>query len=309
MYKPPKIFVMGSFVVDLMAFAPHLPVPGETVKGGPFEIGAGGKGANQAVAARRCGAEVSMITKIGHDSFGQLGLDNFRAEGINTDHVLYDQENGTGVALILLDRSSAQNMILVAPQACENISREEIRHAEQFIAGADIVVTQLETNLEAVLEFAQIARAHKVPLILNPAPYQSVPDELYTLIDWLTPNETEAAQLTEMALDTLDDARRVADELICKGAQNVIITLGGKGCWLRTAQMAVHLPPRQVDVVDTTGAGDAFNGGFAYALASGMAPESAAQFASDVAALSVTRVGTAKAMPYREEIESFRKLS
>ncbi len=306
MERIPKITVMGSFVVDLMAYAPQLPVPGQTVKGGPFRMGAGGKGANQAVAARRCGADVTLITKLGQDAFAQLALDNFRAEGIDARYVLRDAEKGTGAALILVDRATAQNMILVAPQACENISVEEICHALPAIESADLAVTQLETNLEAVMEFVQIARGKNIPVILNPAPFQPVPDELFSMVDYLTPNESEAGQLTGLPVKNPDDAVPVADLLLGKGVKHVIVTLGDKGAYLRTQELSLFLEPRTVNVVDTTGAGDAFNGGLAYALGCGWDFVAAANFAMDVAALSVTKEGTAQAMPTREEIEIFR---
>lgn len=304
--KTPKITVMGSFVVDLMSRAPHLPVPGETVKGGPFKLGAGGKGSNQAVAVKKCGADVTMITKVGYDYFAEVALNNFKKEGINTDFIFRDKEHGTGTALILVDENTGENMILVSLEACSYITKEEILSAEEEIKNSDYVLTQLETNLDAVINFVELANKHNVKVVLNPAPYQAIPDELLSMVDIITPNETEASALSGVKVTGLESAEEAARKLMERGAKRVVITLGGNGSLIVTDKLVKHVKSRKVKVVDTTGAGDAFNGGFVVALAEGKDIVEAAEFASIVGALSVTKLGTAIALPTREEVENFK---
>ncbi|MEN6474640.1 MAG: ribokinase [Syntrophaceae bacterium] len=305
----PRITVMGSFIVDLMARAPRLPVHGETVKGTHFQIGPGGKGSNQGVAAARAGAEVTMITKIGVDPFAQIALDSFRREGMPERHILRDERFPTGTALIMVDENTSENQILVTVGACDHISTAEIDAARDCIEDADVLLTQLETNLAAVEQAVGIAHTKGVKVILNPAPAppQPLPDALLAKVDILTPNETEASVLSGVKIETIDDARRAALVLKDKGVGCVIITLGGKGALLVDGAEARVIEPIPVKVVDTTGAGDAFNGGLAVALAEGYAIAKAVAFANATGALSVTKLGTAPAMPYRDEIEGLLK--
>lgn len=305
----PRITVMGSFIVDLMARAPRLPVHGETVKGTHFQIGPGGKGSNQGVAAARAGAEVTMITKIGADPFAQIALDSFRREGMSERHILKDERYPTGTALIMVDENTSENQILVTVGACDHITPDEIEAARDSIERSAVLLTQLETNLAAVEQAVRIAHAKGVTVILNPAPAHPLPDTLLAMVDILTPNETEAAVLTGIPVTTMEDAERAALALKAKGVKCVIITLGGKGALLVDGAAPRVIPPIPVAVVDTTGAGDAFNGGLAVALAEGRDLARAVAFANAVGALSVTKLGTAPAMPYRDEIEHLLKLT
>jgi ribokinase len=301
----PRITVMGSFIVDLMARAPRLPVHGETVKGTHFQIGPGGKGSNQGVAAARAGADVTMITKIGADQFAQMALESFEREGMHARHVMQDARYPTGTALIMVDENTSENQILVTVGACDYIERAEIEAAREQIEESAVLLTQLETNMEAVEHAISIAHAKGVKVILNPAPapLQPLPDKLLAMVDILTPNETEASVLSGIKIETMEDAQRAAKKLRSMGVGQVIITMGGKGALVVVDGEPRIVPPIPVTVVDTTGAGDAFNGGLATALAEGRDIMEAVAFANATGALSVTRMGTAPAMPHRHEID------
>lgn len=301
-----KVTVMGSFIVDLMARTPHLPEHGETVKGSHFQMGPGGKGSNQGVAASRSGASVTMITKIGTDPFAQIALESFRREGMDMQFVLQDERYPTGTALIMVDENTSENKIVVTIGACEHITREEIGSARTQIESSRVFLTQLETNLDAVENAVNIAHAGGVKVILNPAPAPAQPlsDNLLAKVDIITPNETEASILTGIKVADMNDAKKAARALKAKGIENVIITMGSKGALVLTDSMEYIVDPIKVDVVDTTGAGDAFNGGLATALAEGQDIVQAVRFANATGALSVTKLGTAPAMPYRNEIEN-----
>lgn len=302
----PRIIVMGSFVADLMGRADHIPASGETVKGNFFKVGPGGKGANQAVAAARAGGDVAMITKLGMDSFGDMAFDNFVKEGINTDFVYRSKEYSTGAALIMVSEKTGQNSIIVIPGACAQISEEEIITAIDKLMPADILVLQLETNFEAIRESLKEGVARRLKILMNPAPAHEIPEEYYSMIDYLTPNETEASTLSGIQVKTIDDAKKAAKILHARGAKNVVVTLGEKGVLILDSENRfLHVSAFKVNAIDTTGAGDAFNGAFALALAEGKDIALAAVFASAAAAISVTRIGTAPAMAYRSEIEEF----
>lgn len=298
------VLVFGSFVVDLMSRAPHLPVPGETVKGSMFKLGPGGKGFNQGVAAHKSGADMTMVTKIGRDSFGQVALDLMKELNMNTDGIFYSDRE-TGCALIMVDENTSQNAILVVSGACGTVSPADVESIDAMLENASILLTQLEINMEATE--AVIARAHKrgVMTILNTAPVQPVSDETYRCVDLITPNEVEAETLTGIHVETEDDACRAAKFFFDKGVKQVIITLGSRGVFVATGSEHRIIPAFRVNAVDTTGAGDAFNGGLATALAEGQDLFSACRFANAVAALSVTKIGTALSMPTREEVDAF----
>jgi ribokinase len=300
-----KITVMGSFIVDLMARAPHLPEHGETVKGSHFQIGPGGKGSNQGVAASRSGASVTMITKIGRDPFAQIALESFQREKMDTRYVMQDERYPTGTALIMVDENTSENKIVVTIGACDHISTEEIEAARAEIENSRVLLTQLETNMDAVEKTVDIAHAKGIKVILNPAPasLHPLPDDLLSKIDILTPNETEASVLSGVKVVNMDDAKHAARVLKSKGVGHVIITMGSKGALVLSDSREYIIDPITVKVVDTTGAGDAFNGGLATALAEGQDIVHAVEFANATGALSVTKVGTAPAMPYRDEIE------
>lgn len=300
MGKP--IVVFGSFVVDLTSRSNALPVPGQTVLGQSFKMGAGGKGSNQAVAAHRAGANVTLVTKIGRDVFGQVALDFYQNEGMRTDYILQDDERETGVALIMVDSGSAQNEIVVVPGACGNITAQDVEKCRPLIESASILLLQLEINFDALYRVIDIAHAAGVKIILNPAPASPLPPEVLKKIDVITPNETEAQLLTGVCVQDAQDAQRAAQVFLDQGVKNVVITLGALGAFATDGVRSELLPRLKVDAIDTTGAGDAFNGGFVTALSEGADLFEALRFGNATGALSVTRLGTAPSMPRREEI-------
>lgn len=302
-----KLTVFGSFFEDLCGRGPYLPKPGETLIGSTFKYGPGGKGSNQAVAARRAGADVTMITKIGKDPYGQMMLDFYKDEGVVSDYVFVDEENSTGIALILVDENSGENTILVVPGACHNITPENLSSVEEVIEGSGLLMVQMEVNMDATYEAVRIAYENEVPVIMNPAPAQKIPDEYFKMFYCLTPNETEAEILTGIKTDSMENVKKAADWLYDKGVENVIITLGKEGVYIRNNEVSDIVRSYKVDAVDTTGAGDAFNGCLAAALLEGMDIKTAAGFANAGAALSVTKIGTAPAMAYKDDITNFIK--
>ena len=299
-----KVVVVGSYVVDLMSRTPHLPKPGETVLGGPFQMGPGGKGGNQATAAARSGSEVTFVTKLGDDVFGREALKHFTNENVNIDYIKVDPDQATGAALIEVDEKG-ENSIVVALGACGTITEAEVVEAEEKIKGADIVLLQLETSIEAIVTTVKLASNHGVPVILNPAPYQEFPREILRDVAYITPNETEDCELTGIEVTDERTALTAAKMIHGLGVSTVIITLGSKGAYLYTGgDNGEFVPSFTVEAVDTTGAGDAFNGGFAHAISKGYSVKDAMKFANAVAALSVTKIGTAPAMPYKHEVEA-----
>jgi ribokinase len=280
-----------------------MPVMGETIAGSAFAMGPGGKGSNQAVAAARAGAKVTFISKLGCDAFGEIALDTWREEGI-TPRVA-QAEIATGAAFIYVNDKTGENAIIVVPGAAGTITPEDVTEAADAIRDAKVFVTQLEQPIPAARRGLEIAKAAGVTTVFNPAPAASFDDAIYPLCDYVVPNETEAAALTGQPLESLDDARRAGDALLAKGCGTAIITLGERGALFHGRKDSVHLPAvRAGTVVETTGAGDAFVGGFAAALARGEGPLDAVRFATVVAGISVTRPGTAPSMPTLAEIES-----
>jgi len=302
-----KLTVFGSFFEDLCGRGPYLPKPGETLIGSEFTYGPGGKGSNQAVAAQRAGANVAMITKIGKDPYGEMVLEFYDGEGIDRSHVFIDDRKATGIALILVDENTGENSILVAPGACHNISNYDVESVRNTIADSDMLMVQMEVNMDATFMAMKIAHENNVPIIMNPAPAQRIPDEYYRMMDYITPNETEAEILTGIRVDSNDNVKRAANALYEKGVRNVIITLGKQGVYIKNSEMSGKVPAYNVKTVDTTGAGDAFNGCFAAGLLEGMVIDEAADFANAGAALSVTKPGTAPSMPFRSDIDKFLK--
>ncbi|MBN1623179.1 MAG: ribokinase [Clostridia bacterium] len=302
-----KLTVFGSFFEDLCGKGPYLPKPGETLIGTEFTYGPGGKGSNQAVAAHRAGADVMMITKIGKDPYGKLVLDFYDNEGIDRSHVFIDENKATGIALILVDENTGENLILVAPGACHNIKTEDVQSIQDMIKNSDMLMVQMEVNMDATFLAMEIANESGVPIIMNPAPAQKIDDKYYRMIDYITPNEIEAEILTGIKTDSEENIKAAAENLFKKGVRNVIITLGKQGVYIKNSIMNGKVPAYNVKTVDTTGAGDAFNGCFAAGLLEGMTIDEAADFANAGAALSVTKPGTAPSMPYRKEIDKFLK--
>ncbi len=299
-----SITVMGSFVADVAFRAERLPAWGETLMGGAFKLGPGGKGSNQAVAAVRAGARVSFIGKVGNDTFGELARTTFRQEGIDAQF-LFTSENGTGAAAILIDAATGENAIIVVPGACLDLAPDEVDAARDRIAASAVFVTQLELALPTVEHGLKLAHSLVVPTILNPAPGCKLPDSMFAYCDYITPNESETEALTGIPVCSITDAERAADAFLALGVRNAIITLGAQGVFVKNRTVKAVVPAFDAGtVVETTGAGDAFNGGFAVALAEGADLVEAARFGCAAAGLSVTRPGTAPSMPYRAEINA-----
>lgn len=306
-----SIVVLGSFVADVAFRAARLPQWGETLMGSDFKLGPGGKGSNQAVAAARAageGAKVRMISRLGDDAFGRLARDVWAESGVE-DSLVRTGEVATGSAAILIDEVSGQNAIIVVPGACYTLSAEDVDAAAEAIRGAGVLLTQLELPLATVQRGLEIARAAGVVTILNPAPAVPLSAEMLAPVDYLVPNESEAALLTGMPVETLEQAEACGKALLELGPKVVILTLGERGAMVceRGRPVVMVTAFRVGAVVDTTGAGDAFCGGFAAALVEGKALVEAVRFGCATAGISVTRAGTAPSMPWRAEIERLLK--
>jgi ribokinase len=303
MNRQPHIVVVGSANVDLTTITDLFPRPGETIFGREFHLGFGGKGANQAVAARLCGARVSMVARVGDDLFGPATIRNFTARGVDASHVRITPGVSSGVAPIFVD-SSGQNRILVVKGANDRLSPSDVDAASDLLRGADAIVLQLEIPLETVYHTLRFARTHGIRAILNPAPGQALDLAEVANADYVIPNETEAEALTGMPVRTLDDARKCASKLLAGGVRRVIVTLGANGALCAGADGVRHIPPFTVEPVDTTGAGDAFIGSLACFLASGCAEDEAIARANLYAALSTLAVGTQKSFVALERFEA-----
>ena len=300
-----KVTVFGSFVVDLMARAPRLPVPGETVLGSFFKQGAGGKGFNQGIAAHKSGGDVTMITKLGRDSLAAVATDAMDGVGLSKDHLFYSETEPTGVALISVDENTSQNEIIIVPGACATISDEDIASVADRIKESAYLLLQLEVNQNANEKVAAMAKAAGVKVIVNTAPYSPVTDEFLSGCYLVTPNEVEAEELTGICVSDLESADKAAKVFKDKGVQNVVITLGSRGVYVNEDGKSEIVPAYKVNAIDTTGAGDAFNGGLLTALSEGKTISEAARFANALAAISVQRIGTTPSMPTRAEIDKF----
>jgi ribokinase len=297
------VVVMGSYVADVAFRTKKLPAWGETYMGSEFKLGPGGKGSNQAVAAARAGAKVSFISKLGRDAFGDMARKIYREEGIDMAHLL-TTDSATGAAAILIDAVRGENAIIVVPGACFELTPEEVERTRELIAGALVFVTQLELSVPTVEYGLRLAHSAGVPTILNPAPGCRLPETIFPYCDYITPNESEAEVLTGIRVASVEDAELAADALLALGVRNAVITLGAHGVLVKNASVRQHIPAFFVgEVVETTGAGDAFNGGFAVALAEKKDVVEAARFGCAVAGISVTRPGTAPSMPFRGEID------
>jgi ribokinase len=300
MAKP--IVILGVFVADTAYRAKRQPRMGETLLGTNFALGPGGKGSNQAVACGKLGAEVSFITRLGKDAFADMAMKAWKEAGVKPA-VTVTPESYTGAAYIFLEEGTGNNAIIIAPGAAALIAPQDIDDNAELIRSAAVFVTQLEQPLDAAIRGLEIARAAGVTTILNPAPAAPLPDSIYGLCDYLTPNETEAEGITGIPVETVEDAEKAAHAMVRKGAGGVVVTLGEKGALLHTAQGTELVPAYKVGpVVETTGAGDAFNGGFAVGLSRGMKPSDAVRFGCAVAGISVTRPGTAPSMPTLAEV-------
>jgi ribokinase len=301
------VAILGIYVADLAFRASRQPVMGETILGSSFAMGPGGKGSNQTVAAARAGADVTFITKLGKDDFGDRALAMYAAEGVS---VRAEQvtDNSTGAAYIFVQDGTGANAIIVVAGAAGTISVADVEQNRDAIEAAKVFMTQLEQPIPAAMRGLEIARAAGTITILNTAPAAPLDDAIYKLCDYVTPNESEACMLTGIEVVDIETARKAGDILLGKGVGTALITLGGNGSLLHTRDTSLHIPVFSAGkVVDTTGAGDAFNGGFAAALARGESAEVAARFGSATAGISVTRPGTAPSMPQRAETEALLK--
>ncbi len=300
----PKIIVVGSSNTDMVVKSRKIPAPGETVTGGEFLLAAGGKGANQAVAAARLGANVVFITRVGSDMFGEQAIAGYVKEGINVDWAIRDPDQPTGVALILVDEKG-ENLISVASGANHNLSPADVLRAEAEFRDAARVIVQLETPLDTLQTTAELAKKYDVPLLLDPAPAPAAPlaAELLRNISCMKPNENEAEKLTGIAIKDVPSAQRAADKLLELGVKNVIITLGTQGALVvEKPGVGTLVPSLPVQAVDTTAAGDAFSGALAVAWGSGQSLLDAARFAAQAAAISVTRLGAQPSLPTLKEV-------
>ena len=300
-----KIVVVGSTNTDMVIKATRLPQPGETILGGNFFMFPGGKGANQSVAAARLGGQVTLVANTGNDVFGKQSISQFRQEFIDTTYIGRDPDHSSGVALIGIDRHG-ENSILVAPGANATLSEASIDKAAEVIGQADVVLVQLEIPIPVVLHLAKRCAEWGRRLIVNPAPAHPLGDDFYKNLFAITPNETETELLTGIRVTDEVSARRASAVLLNRGVQNVIITLGAKGAFLHNTEQSRLVAAPVVEAVDTTAAGDVFNGALSVCIAEGMDLEWAVQVACQAAALSVTRMGAQASAPYRREVSAFK---
>ncbi len=297
------LVVVGSINMDLVVRAPRLPLPGETLLGEGFLSTPGGKGANQAVAAARLGASVTMVGCVGADAFGNTLRSALQADRVDVTHVHSIADQSSGIAVITVGADGA-NSIVVAAGANASLSAAHIDAAGELIAHADMLICQLEVPLATVEHAIALAAGSGTPVLLNPAPAQPLGDTLYARIDYLVVNESEAELLTELHVSDVASAGAAADALLAKGARNVLVTLGAQGVWWAGAQGAGHMAAPSATAVDSTAAGDTFAGGFAAARAAGASMHDAIGFGQRAAALCVTRMGAQASIPFRAEVEA-----
>ena len=303
-----RIVVVGSSNTDMIVRIPRIPRPGETVTGGEFAIAPGGKGANQAVAAARAGGDVELIARVGNDLFGKQAIDGFSLNGIKTDHIVCDRETASGVALIFIDREG-ENSIAVASGANMKLTPNDIEAAEKSIASANSLLLQLEIPQETVKAAVKIAAKHRMMIILNPAPWNPLDDELLRQVTIITPNKAEAEMMSGVKIESESDLASAAKIIHSRGVESVLITLGVQGAFLLGYGLRELVPAFKVQAVDKTAAGDVFNGALAVALAEEKPIREAVRFANAAAALSVTRMGAQPSAPFRNEIDEFLKTS
>jgi ribokinase len=299
-----KIVILGVFVADTAYRADRAPRMGETILGNGFALGPGGKGSNQAVAAARLGADITFLSKLGVDPFADMALKTWAEAGVKP-MVEQSSESYTGAAYIFVEEATGDNAIIICPGVAATISVADIEASADLIRSAAVFVTQLEQPIEAAVRALEIAKQSGVCTVLNPAPANSLPDGMLALCDYVTPNEMETEGLTGVKVETVDGARRAAEVFLANGVGAAVITLGDKGALFHSAQQSELVPALTAGpVVETTGAGDAFNGGFATALARGDDPLAAVRFGCAAAGISVTRPGTAPSMPTLAEVEA-----
>ena len=296
------ISVLGIFVADISFSGSKIPAVGETILGNKYNVGPGGKGCNQAVAIARLGAKVNFISKIGKDSYGELALETLKKNNINTESVIQDDKLQTGVAGILVDKNSGKNAINVIVGAPSTLKINEINKHINIIKSSKIFLTQLEVPKDVTLHCLKTAKENRCLTILNPAPASEITKEFYSNIDYFTPNETEAEFYTGIKITNEKEAKQASDKLINLGIKKVIITLGEKGLFYSDGNEEIYLTANSVKAIDTTGAGDAFNGGLAFGLLKEKPIKECLEFANKVAGLSTTKLGAGDAMPFLKEI-------
>lgn len=296
-----KIIVIGSSNVDMVVRTSHLPAPGETILGGEFFMNQGGKGANQAVAIKRLGGNLIFMAKLGNDVLGRQSVGYFKKEGIDTRYIALDEDSASGVALISVD-DHAENSIVVASGANMLLNEQDVDKMLEEMCEGDILLMQLEIPLQTVEYAARKAFGKGVKVVLNPAPARSLPKELFRHLYMVTPNRIEAEMLTGIKIANDADVEKVAEEICAMGVKNVIITLGSKGCLIREEGVSYRIDAFKVEPVDTTAAGDTFNGALCVGLSEGMYLKQAAVMASKASSIAVTRMGAQSSIPYREEL-------
>lgn len=301
-----KIVVIGSTNTDMVIKTRSFPLPGETLLGGEFFMNPGGKGANQAVAAVRLGGHVTFVAKIGNDLFGRQALEQFEKEGINTDYIMSDLDNASGVALITVD-GSGENTIVVAPGANGNLTIEDIKNSKDEIEKAQVILIQLEIPMETVVYAIKISSEMGKKVILNPAPAQQFSDAVFKHIFIFTPNETEAETYSGIKVNDKTTAEKAAEVLKSKGIKNIVITLGAKGAYVSTDEVSELFPAPKVEAKDTTAAGDVFSGALAVAIAKGNTIVEAVKFSLLAASLAVTKMGAQSSAPFYKDLLEFKK--
>ncbi|MCW8328658.1 ribokinase [Photobacterium sp. SDRW27] len=299
-----KLVVLGSVNADHVLQVASFPRPGETLHGHSYCVIPGGKGANQAVAAARLGADIAFIASVGDDSFGHEMRDAFAQEGMNTEAVMIEENMPTGIAMIQV-AATGENSICISAEANGCLTAARIKPHYHLIEAADTLLMQLETPIETIEAAAKVAKQSGTRVVLNPAPAQTLSDDLLQLVDMITPNETEAELLTGVKVDDVTSAQKAADVLHAKGIKQVMITLGSQGVWISENGKGQQVPGFRVDAKDTTAAGDTFNGALLTSLQEGRAIDDAIRFAHAAAAISVTRMGAQTSIPHRREVERF----
>ena len=296
------ISVLGIFVADISFSGPKIPSIGETILGNDYNIGPGGKGCNQAIAIARLGGKVNFISKIGKDNYGKLALDTLKKNNIDTENIIQDKNLQTGVAGILVEKNSGKNAINVIVGAPSTLKTSEIDNQLKAIKNSKIFLTQLEVPKKVILHCLKVAKDNRCITILNPAPASKISKEFFNNIDYFTPNENEAEFYTGIKISNEKDAKHAADKLINIGIKKVIITLGEKGLFYSDGNEEIYLKANSVKAIDTTGAGDAFNGGLAFGLSIKKPIRECLSFANKVAGISTTKLGAGDAMPFLKEI-------
>ena len=295
-----KITILGIFVADIIFSGDKIPDVGESILGDSYNIGSGGKGCNQAIAISRLGGKVNFISKVGNDEYGKLAINTLKKNNIDTSNIIISDKHKTGVAGIYVDKNTGKNSIIIVRGAPSNLTLDEINI--DLIKQSKIFLTQLETPLDVTLNCLKIAKKNGLINILNPAPACELRSDFFRLIDYFTPNETEAEFYKSIKINNIDDAKKSAKKLIKMGIKNVIITLGEKGSFYSNGKEEIYIEANRVKVVDTTGAGDAYNGGFSLALLKGHKIKDCLELANTVAGLSTTKFGAGDSMPALHEI-------